>query len=156
LENQNSELENKRNGTYPTNDAFLPSGSELDDVEIIRQALNQPSGSQEKFKKRWIEFDCQNGVHHGKYATYKNKKRIRVEGGYIGRFDAATRLGEYERRRVVEFIHNHNCHYVERFSKDLDECGIRGIEVKSWPSGRGIGRLAGSGRPSGSEERQGE
>ncbi len=120
-----------------------PSGD--DDEAIILAALGQPSG-REKYKKRWIEFDCQKGVHHGKYATYNNGKRIREEGGYIGRFDKVAALGEYGKKRVAEFPHNHNCHYAERFTKDLDECGIRGIEAQGWPSGRSISRLSSGGR----------
>jgi len=123
------------------------------DQDIISAALSKPGGNQEKFKKQpWIEFDCQKGVHHGKWSTYQDGKRVRVEGGYIGRFDKVRKLGNYATRRVTEFITiNHNCHYPERFQEDLEECGISGIAVESWPSGRGAGRLSGSKRPSGSE-----
>jgi hypothetical protein len=122
-----------------------------DDLKIVLEALQKPSGSQEKYRKRWIEFDCQKGVHHGKYATYENKKRIRIAGGYIGRFSKVKASGRYGERRVYEFIANHNCHYVERFTKDLDECGIGGIAVEGWTSGRSISRLPGGGRDSGNE-----
>lgn len=123
-----------------------------DDISNILEALRQPSGSQEKFKKRWIEFDCQKGVHHGKWAEYKNGKRIRTEGGYIGRFDLVAKLGEYATRRVREFPRTHDCHYPERFQKDLDECGVGGIAVEGWPSGRSVSGLSDGRRPSGSEE----
>jgi len=122
----------------------------LDDVELIRAVV--ASGRQDNFKKRWIEFDCQNGVHHGKYAEYKDGKRIRTKGGYIGRFDLVTKTGDYGKRRVKEFPFTHNCHYPERFQSDLDECGIGGIAVEGWPSGGRVGRLSNSGRPSGSQE----
>jgi hypothetical protein len=121
------------------------------DIAEILAALHQPSGSQEKFRKRWIEFDCQKGVHHGKYATYENKKRIRVPGGYLGRFDKVKASGSYGARRVQDFLSRHNCHYVERFQKDLDECGIGGIAVEGWASGRSVSRLPGGGRDSGSQ-----
>jgi hypothetical protein len=117
---------------------------------VILGVLNKPSGS-EKFRKKWIEFDCQKGVHHGKYATYENQSRTRVKGGHIGRFDKVSQ-SEYGKRRVAEFIQNHDCHYPARFTQDLDECGIRGIEVENFPSGRGVGGLAVGGRASGSEE----
>jgi hypothetical protein len=107
-----------------------------DDNEIVRNLLGNPSGS-EKIKRRWLEFDCQNGVHHGKYATWENGQRKRF--GHVGRFNKAS--GEYATRRVREFIQTHDCHYPERFTKDLDECGIRGIEVKDWASGRGVSGL---------------
>jgi hypothetical protein len=129
------------------------AATSLSDEEIILAAL-QPSGSQEKFRKRWIEFDCQKGVHHGKYATYENGKRIRVTGGYLGRFDKVKASGSYGQRRIQEFIAQHNCHYPERFTKDLDECGIGGIAVEGWASGRGTGRLPVSGRHRGDEERK--
>lgn len=132
---------------------FLPSG----DAEIIANLLGLPSGRQEKMRKRWIEFDCQNGVHHGKYATYENGKRTRIAGGYIGRFNLVEAEGEYGKARVKDFInHGHNCHYPERFAKDIDECGVTGIEVKDWPSGRVIGGLADSRRTSGSDGRGGK
>jgi hypothetical protein len=133
----------------------LPLGSldEQDDQEFILELLKKPSGSQEKFRKRWIEFDCQKGVHHGKYATYENKKRLRVSGGYLGRFDKVRASGSYGEKRVSEFVANHNCRYPDRFQKDLDECGIGGIAVESWPSGRSAGRLSSGWRPSGSEKR---
>jgi hypothetical protein len=126
--------------------------AEDNDAEFILSLLNQPSGSQERFRKRWIEFDCQKGVHHGKYATYENKQRIRVKGGYLGRFDKVKASGSYGERRVNEFIAKHDCHYPARFTKDLDECGVRGVAVEGWPSGRSISGLSGGGRPSGSEE----
>jgi len=110
--------------------------------------LEQPSGSQEKMRKRWIEFDCQNGVHHAKESTYTNGKRVRVR--HIGRFGKAISEGVYATRRVNEFVKKHNCHYPERFSKDLDECGVGGIAIENWPSGRGTGGLSDSGRASGS------
>ena len=122
-----------------------------DDLDLIASALHQPSGSQEKFRKRWIEFDCQKGVHHGKYATYQNKKRIRVSGGYLGRFDKVRASGSYGERRVHEFIAKHSCHYAERFQKDLDECSIGGIAVENWPSGRSVSRLPDGGRASGTQ-----
>jgi hypothetical protein len=132
----------------------LPLGTneEQDDQDTILGLLNKPSGSQQKFRKRWIEFDCQKGVHHGKYATYENKKRARVPGGYIGRFDKVRASGSYGEQRVYEFAAKHNCRYAERFQKDLEECGIGGIAIEGWPSGRSIGRLSGGGRPSGSEK----
>ena len=126
--------------------------AENDDIADILAALRQPSGSQEKFKKRWIEFDCQKGVHHGKYAIYENKKRIRVPGGYLGRFDKVKASGSYGARRVQDFIARHDCHYVERFQKDLDECGISGIAVEGWTSGGSVSGFSGGGRASGSEE----
>jgi hypothetical protein len=135
------------------NEKALPLGSdEQDDQEIIRGLLEQHSGSQEKFRKRWIEFDCLKGVHHGKYATYENGKRIRVKGGYLGRFDKVKASGSYGERRVYEFAAKHNCHYAERFQKDLDECGVRGIAVEGWPGSRSVSGLPGGGRHSGSEE----
>jgi len=105
------------------------------------------SGSQTKYKRRWIEFDCQNGVHHGKWSTYKDGKRIREKGGHIGRFDKVASLGEYATRRVEEFVtRNHACHYPDRCVKDLEECGITGIKVEGWPSGRSLSGLSGGGR----------
>jgi hypothetical protein len=119
---------------------------EDEDLEIIQEVLHQPSGSTEKYRRRWIEFDCQKGVHHGKYATYENKKRIRVPGGYLGRFDKVRASGRAGKQRVDEFIANHNCRYPDRFYKDMDECGVNRIEVEGWPSGRSVSRLPGSGR----------
>jgi hypothetical protein len=101
----------------------LPLGTPEDDQEIIAELL-RPSGRQERFRKRWIEFDCQKGVHHGKYATYQNKKRVRVPGGFIGRLNKVYTSGSYGEKRVREFIAVHKCRYPERFRKDLDECGI--------------------------------
>jgi hypothetical protein len=99
---------------------------------LILEAFLQPSGSQEKFVREWIEFDCQNGVHHGKLATYKDGKRIRKEGGYIGRFDKVQASGSYGTARVKEFTEqNHHCHYPERFKKDLDECGIANVTIQA-------------------------
>jgi hypothetical protein len=131
----------------------LSTNEEQDDQAFILGALDKHSGSQEKFRKRWIEFDCLKGVHHGKYATYENGKRIRVKGGYLGRFDKVKASGSYGEKRVYEFAAKHNCHYPERFYKDLDECGVSRIEVEGWPSGRSISGLPGGGRHSGSEER---
>jgi hypothetical protein len=128
-------------------------GEEQDDQDFILGLLHQPSGSQEKFRKRWIEFDCAKGVHHGKYATYENGKRTRVAGGYLGRFDKVRASGSYGERRVREFAGRHNCHYPERFTQDLEETGFRGIAIEGWPSGRSLSGLPGSGRPSGNEER---
>jgi hypothetical protein len=101
----------------------LPLGTPEDDLEIIADLL-RPSGRHERFRKRWIEFDCQKGVHHGKYATYQNKKRVRVPGGYLGRLSKVYTSGVYGEKRVREFIAVHKCRYPERFRKDLDECGI--------------------------------
>ena len=131
----------------------LPLGIDEGDAEQaeILELLKKPSGSQEKFKKRWIEFDCQKGVHHGKYSTYENRKRIRVKGGHLGRLDKVRASGRYGEQRVYEFIANHNCRHPERFLKDLDECGISSIGIEGWPSGRSAGGLSDSERPSGSE-----
>lgn len=129
------------------------SGSD-DDIDLILGILH--SGSQEEFKKKWIEFDCQKGVHHGKYATYETDpsgRKYRKRSGHLGRFNLVKASGSYGEKRVIEFIRKHNCHYADRFKKDLDECGIGGIEVESWPSGRSDSRLPISRRPSGSEER---
>jgi hypothetical protein len=101
----------------------LPLGTD-DEQDLILSLINKPSGSREKFKKRWIEFDCQKGVHHGKYATYENGKRKRVQGGHLGRLDKVQAEGHYAVQRVRDFIDTHDCHYPERFDKDLDECGI--------------------------------
>jgi hypothetical protein len=127
--------------------ALTPSGSA--DEALILSAIGLPLGKKEKYKRRWIEFDCANGVHHGKWSTYINGERKREEGGHIGRFDVVAALGVHGRRRVQEFISNHasNCHYPERFQKDLEECGFGGIEVESWPSGRSyLGLADGQGR----------
>lgn len=124
-----------------------------DDVQVILDALRRPSGSQAAFRKRWIEFDCLNGVHHGKYATYENGKRIRQKGGHLGRFDKVSASGRYGEARVREFVQKHNCHYPDRFTKDLDECGVGGIAVEGWLSGRSIGGLSERGGLSGSEKR---
>jgi hypothetical protein len=129
----------------------LVAATSADDDEIIQELLRRPSGSQVKFKKTWIEFDCAKGVHHGKYATYQNGTRIRVAGGYLGRFNKVGASGSYGERRVYEFAAKHSCHYPERFQQDLEECGIGGIKVEGWPSGRGTGGLSDSERPSGSE-----
>lgn len=128
--------------------------AEDNDIEIILAALNLPGGSQPKFRKRWIEFDCQKGVHHGKYATYENGKRIREKGGYLGRLNKVKASGRYGEIRVKQFVeHGHDCHYPERFAKDLDECGIVGIEASGWPGGRSLVGLPDSERPGGSQER---
>lgn len=105
---------------------ILPLGKDddQDDVSEILELLRKPSGSQEKFRKRWIEFDCQKGVHHGKYAEYRNKKRTRLPGGFIGRFDKVCTTGSLGERRVQEFVSRHKCKYPERFQKDLKECGL--------------------------------
>jgi hypothetical protein len=117
----------------------LPSGSE--DENLILSVLGQPLG--EKYKRQWIEFDCQNGVHHGKWATWENGARVRVPKGHIGRFNEVEKLGEYGKSRVRKFINEtHTCRYPERFQKDLIECGIIGIEVNGWPSGSRDGGLA--------------
>jgi hypothetical protein len=120
------------------------------DEDVISQVF-QPSGSQIKFRKRWIEFDCQKGVHHGKYATYENGKRTRVKGGYLGRFNLVQSDGQYATRRVEEFIQKHDCHYPERFYKDMVECGISRIAVEGWASGRSLSGLSGSQGASGSQ-----
>jgi hypothetical protein len=135
-------------------DKTLPLGSneDQDDQDFILGLLGKHSGSQEKFKKRWIEFDCLKGVHHGKYATYENGKRIRVKGGYLGRFDKVKASGSYGEKRVEEFVRKHDCHYPERLYKDLEECGISRIGVEGWPSGRSVSGLSDGGRHSGSEE----
>src|SRR5690606_14903304 len=119
-----------------------PSGNE--DENLLLQAFAEPSG-REKYKRQWIEFDCQKGVHHGKWSTYEQGKRIRVKGGYIGRFDKVAASGSYGKARVRDFInHGHNCRYAERFTRDLEECKITGIEVKGWASGWSIAGLSGS------------
>lgn len=120
----------------------IVAATSQDDQDLIAQAFSQPSGSQEKFKKRWIEFDCQKGVHHGKWSTYEQGNRTRVKGGYIGGLGNVVSSGEYGRRRVEEFAKNHDCHYAERFKKDLDDSGIGGIAVEGWPSGRGNSGLS--------------
>ncbi|RPJ29166.1 MAG: hypothetical protein EHM33_01990 [Chloroflexi bacterium] len=121
------------------------------DQEVIENLFNKPSGSREKFKKRWIEFDCQKGVHHGKWATYENGQRTRVKGGYIGRFDKVARLGEYGIARVRDFVTTgHKCHYPERLFQDLEECGVGSIEIQSWPSGRSLVGFPDGRRASGS------
>ena len=127
----------------------MPSGYN-EDIELVRAAV--ASGSKLNFKKRWIEFDCQNGVHHGKYAEYQNGKRIRTKGGYLGRFSEVAKEGQYGQGRVKDFPLSHNCHYPERFQKDLEESGFSGIEIKGWPSGWSDSGLSGSGRPSGTEK----
>jgi hypothetical protein len=134
----------------PATTPNLVAGISEDDNEIISE-LFKPSGSQVKFKKRWIEFDCQKGVHHGKYATYENGKRIRVKGGYLGRFNLVQHQGQYATRRVEEFIQKHDCHYPERLYKDMVECGISRIAVESWASGRSISGLSDGGGASGSQ-----
>jgi hypothetical protein len=134
----------------PATTINLVAGSEQSDEDIIAEVF-QPSGSQIKFRKRWIEFDCQKGVHHGKYATYENGKRIRVKGGYLGRFNLVQSEGQYATRRVEEFIQKHDCHYAERLYKDMVECGISRIAVEGWASGRSLSGLSDSQRASGSQ-----
>jgi hypothetical protein len=48
--------------------------AEDEDYQDVINLLNNPSGS-EKIKRRWLEFDCQNGVHHGKYAEWTCQAR---------------------------------------------------------------------------------